>query len=316
MGGGFYLESIDNFVTAGGKKVSDGYGLGEFSAGQESGWMVSYNNWFINQSASEFYVENGDVIKWQFTAVGQGKDIGCDWSNPSARITGLSIDKGTLSPEFSTSVKSYILLVENTVKSVALEAQQENYCAKVTYSSKGKSYKCLRQIPVTNGTKIKVLCEFIPKLGGSATLKDSVTITVKYKEDTTKEKQQSEEKTSVVNNRTTGTNVIEENTSEKELSYQAENNVQYAGNDTNEVTVENSSSTSTAATISNTEAATSLNVTESTAAENNNRKVKNEAPQNELNIIYPVVIISSGIILFIIITCVMIIYKKHKERKK
>ena len=56
MGGGFYLASIDNFTTVSGKKVSDGYGLGEFSVGSESGWMISYNNWFINKGASEFYV--------------------------------------------------------------------------------------------------------------------------------------------------------------------------------------------------------------------------------------------------------------------
>ena len=53
MGGGFYLASIDNFTTVSGKKVSDGYGLGEFSVGSDSGLMISYNNWFINKGASE-----------------------------------------------------------------------------------------------------------------------------------------------------------------------------------------------------------------------------------------------------------------------
>lgn len=76
MGGNFYLEAIDNFITRDGRHIDDGYGLGEFSAGTESGWMVSYNSRFIDKSASDFYVRNGDVICWQFTASGYGRDIG------------------------------------------------------------------------------------------------------------------------------------------------------------------------------------------------------------------------------------------------
>ncbi len=69
MGGGFYLESIDNFTAENGKKVSDGYGLGEFSAGENSGWTISYNGILIDKAASEYYIKNGDSLIWKYTAL-------------------------------------------------------------------------------------------------------------------------------------------------------------------------------------------------------------------------------------------------------
>ena len=49
--------------------------MGEFDAGQGSGWMITHNGIFINQGASQFTVKNGDVIQWQYTCQ-LGKDIG------------------------------------------------------------------------------------------------------------------------------------------------------------------------------------------------------------------------------------------------
>ena len=58
---GFYLSSVGGF--------------GEFDAGSGSGWMVTWNDWFINKGASEFAVKDGDVVKWQYTCQ-LGADIG------------------------------------------------------------------------------------------------------------------------------------------------------------------------------------------------------------------------------------------------
>ncbi len=79
--GSFYLEAIGNF-TAKGHYYSS---FGEFDAGRDSGWMITWNGWFIDQGASEFEVKNGDVVRWQYTCQ-LGADIGdVDWSddNPS-----------------------------------------------------------------------------------------------------------------------------------------------------------------------------------------------------------------------------------------
>jgi len=71
--GGFYLESISGGLING--------SLGEFDAGRDSGWMITWNGWFINQGASQFEVKDGDSISWQYTCQ-LGADIGdTDWGN-------------------------------------------------------------------------------------------------------------------------------------------------------------------------------------------------------------------------------------------
>lgn len=177
MGGGFYLASIDNFTTVSGKKVSDGYGLGEFSVGSESGWMISYNNWFINKGASEFYVKNNDEIKWQFTATGLGKDIGCDFNNPIAKIKNLHFTSGKLSPSFSTNNKSYTLTLPKGKSNVAINATLENYYSRVTYHYNGKSYSNNEYFAVKDNTAIIVKSVFDNGEGK----KDSDTVTVNVK---------------------------------------------------------------------------------------------------------------------------------------
>ena len=64
--------------------------------------MITWNNWFINMGASEFQVDDGDIIKWQYTCQ-LGNDIGNSMDNPSAEITGINFasNYGTLSPAFN-----------------------------------------------------------------------------------------------------------------------------------------------------------------------------------------------------------------------
>ncbi|MBR2490125.1 MAG: S-layer homology domain-containing protein [Ruminiclostridium sp.] len=78
---GFYLESIGNFTHKGTYYRS----FGEFDAGVGSGWMITWNNWFIDKGASEFSVKNGDVIRWQYTCQ-LGADIGKDVSGDLAAV--------------------------------------------------------------------------------------------------------------------------------------------------------------------------------------------------------------------------------------
>lgn len=75
----FYLAAIGDF-TAKGKYYES---FGEFDAGKDSGWMITWDDWFINKGASEFMVKDGDVIKWQYTCQ-LGADIGdTDWQGSS-----------------------------------------------------------------------------------------------------------------------------------------------------------------------------------------------------------------------------------------
>lgn len=172
----FYLAAIKNF-KAGQKSIAS---FGEFDAGSGSGWMITLNNWFINMSTSDFTVEDGDIIQWQYTCQ-LGADIGSDWSNHSAKITGLKIDKkyGVLSPAFSSSVNNYTLTVPSDIQAVKIEALQENYWAKLTYRVGSTYYKLLRDIPVTDGTQIVIESAFAEYAGNPPTDTDKITITVK-----------------------------------------------------------------------------------------------------------------------------------------
>ncbi len=60
-------------------RVRGGYvqGIGnidEFACGQESGWMFSVNGRFINHSAKDYVLHNGDVVKWMYTCA-NGRDL-------------------------------------------------------------------------------------------------------------------------------------------------------------------------------------------------------------------------------------------------
>ena len=68
---GFYLSAIKNFVVN-----NTPYDImGEFMAGQGSGWMITLNDVFINRGASDFKVKDGDVIAWKYSCQ-LGADIG------------------------------------------------------------------------------------------------------------------------------------------------------------------------------------------------------------------------------------------------
>ncbi len=69
--GNFYLGAITDFEVSNTPYAS----MGEFDAGVGSGWMITQNDTFIGKGASEFLVENGDVIRWQYTCQ-YGADIG------------------------------------------------------------------------------------------------------------------------------------------------------------------------------------------------------------------------------------------------
>ena len=84
---GFYLSAIGDF-TVDGVTYSR---FGEFDAGQGSGWMITQNDVFINKGASEFYVDNDDVIKWQYTCQ-LGADIGDTYTKELVEEVQMLID--------------------------------------------------------------------------------------------------------------------------------------------------------------------------------------------------------------------------------
>ena len=176
----FYLASIDDFFVSDGTLIDS---FGEFDAGGGSGWMITWNNWFINMGASEFDVDNGDLIEWQYTCQ-LGSDIGCSMSNPSAEITGITFgaNYGQLTPSFSTETEYYTYTIPSTVTSICLEALQANYWAQLTYTSGGVTYKPMQPIPISNGTVITLDCNYYNDYTNkAASLVDSDTVTIMIK---------------------------------------------------------------------------------------------------------------------------------------
>lgn len=325
MGGGFYLASIDNFTTVSGKKVSDGYGLGEFSVGSESGWMISYNNWFINKGASEFYVKNNDEIKWQFTATGLGKDIGCDFNNPIAKIKNLHFTSGKLSPSFSTNNKSYTLTLPKGKSTVAISATLENYYSRVTYHYNGKSYSDNEYFKVKDNTAITVKSVFDNGEGK----KDSDTVTVKVKIPTSKTTKKTTDKTtkkdtngnsikavnknSVNNNTDNSINSIDNNSS-------GENKNTDSKKKNTKATVKKNKNVNKNETVSkdnNTNNIEENNSNVSTKSDNSKGGSNNSVKEiNTVNGFFIFLIIIAGVVVLAIIACIMILYKNNKERKQ
>lgn len=325
MGGGFYLASIDNFTTVSGKKVSDGYGLGEFSVGSESGWMISYNNWFINKGASEFYVKNNDEIKWQFTATGLGKDIGCDFNNPVAKIKNLHFTSGKLSPSFSTNNKSYTLTLPKGKSNVAINATLENYYSRVTYHYNGKSYSNNEYFAVKDNTAIIVKSVFDNGEGK----KDSDTVTVKVKIPSSKTTKNITDKTtkkntngnsikavnknSVNNNTDNSINSIDNNSS-------SENKNTDSKKKNTKATVKKNKNVNKNETVSkdnNTDNIEKNNSNVSTKSDNSKGGSNNSVEEiNTVNGLFIFLIIIAGVVVLAIIVCIMILYKNNKERKQ
>ncbi len=156
---GFYLQAIKNFELNNVFYES----LGEYDAGSQSGWMVTLNNWFMDQGASAFIVEDGDVIKWQYSCQ-WGADIGNDWTKASAEITGIQFgqNSGTLEPEFDEETINYIYTMDAFSGSLALEALLENYCSVVSCMVDGHeiTYRPMQDIQVTNGSVIRLTSDY------------------------------------------------------------------------------------------------------------------------------------------------------------
>ncbi len=189
LNGGFYLSSIT--FTKDGETVEN-FGEGSITPDDEymyyfSGWMVMLNNCFTSSGISDYLADDGDVVRMLYTC-SMGADLGNDWSNACADITGINVDAsyGTVSPAFSADVKAYTLTVGEDVDEVKLSVDNAYYGAVVTYSVGEVEYKYMRAIPVTNGTVITVNSKYYASVKNEETGaydlvlsdEDEITVTV------------------------------------------------------------------------------------------------------------------------------------------
>lgn len=143
--------------------ISEINGLEEFAGGSQSGWMVTVNDWFINQSVSEFSVANetleaGDEIRMMYTCTGLGADLGSSFSSTDTRLKALAFSAGTLDATFGPDTHGYTLTVPagTTELKVTPTAMNKNFQVH-TYVG-DTEYKRTAAIPVEDGTEITVRC--------------------------------------------------------------------------------------------------------------------------------------------------------------
>jgi hypothetical protein len=89
LGEEFYLSSVKGFdtgavnfpsyiteITNENNDGNDDAWLGQFDYSSSSGWMLFVDHFIINQGAGNWQLNNGSVIRWQFTVQGSGADLG------------------------------------------------------------------------------------------------------------------------------------------------------------------------------------------------------------------------------------------------
>ncbi len=146
--------------------VTEINGLKAGDAGNMSGWLGTINDWFADEGYDAFSVangtlESGDELCFVYSNA-WGADVGSLWDSNDTSLCSLSVDFGTLSPEFSSSTNEYTLTIDSetgvvvTPKAVNKNYQVRTYKNEYTPNIKGSEYKRSSAIDVKNGDTIYV----------------------------------------------------------------------------------------------------------------------------------------------------------------
>lgn len=111
----YILQAIGGAGEVGDRENGDW--LREFDYSDQSGWMYAVNNAFPNVGSSETLVENGDVIRWQFTVYGYGEDLGSSFEGSSGLIQPANKDALTKEvAEINSHIDKTEILAEDAVR--------------------------------------------------------------------------------------------------------------------------------------------------------------------------------------------------------
>lgn len=166
-----YLATIYEDQNENGKWDEGEPKLGEFDGEPGSGWMVTMNDWFINESMQSFSVqsasrnfllENGDEIDILYTQ-NLGADLGGTWGSDDTGLSSLGVSGGTLTPDFTKANQEYSLIISGNRSNIQITptAANKNYLVKTflnTYNSEAAFYKRTETISVKSGDILYVGC--------------------------------------------------------------------------------------------------------------------------------------------------------------
>lgn len=141
-------------------------GLKAGDAGNMSGWMGTINDWFADEGYDAFSVangtlESGDELCFVYSNA-WGADVGSLWDSNDTSLASLTLDSGTLSPEFSSSTNEYTLTIDSetgvvvTPTAVNKNYQVRTYKNEYTPTAVGSEYKRSSAIDVKDGDTIYV----------------------------------------------------------------------------------------------------------------------------------------------------------------
>ena len=139
-------------------------GIQEFSGSGMGGWMVTLNDWFINEGVDMFTVaagklEPGDEVKIMYSNAGYGEDLGGTWSNNDKTVKNVQFSAGTLDQPFSADVDEYVLTLPAGTTGVVVTPTATNKNFQVrAYGDDGTEYKRNDTIPVADGDILLVIC--------------------------------------------------------------------------------------------------------------------------------------------------------------
>ena len=131
--------------------------MSEFDGGEDSGWMVTANDWFTNTGVGGYTVEDNDYLRFMYTCA-RGDDLGVSWGNNDKTVKALKTSVGTLSPSFSKDTKEYTLTVPKGTKGVVITPTASNKNFQVRTSVNNIEYKRIQTVPIEDGTVITVKC--------------------------------------------------------------------------------------------------------------------------------------------------------------
>lgn len=139
-------------------------GLREFDGSGMGGWMVTLNDWFINEGVDMFTVtsgklEPGDEVKIMYSNAGFGEDLGGTWSNNDKTVKDVQFRVGTLDKPFRADVYEYVLTLPAGTTGVILTPTATNKNFQVrAYDNDGEEYKRNDTIPVADGDFLVLIC--------------------------------------------------------------------------------------------------------------------------------------------------------------
>ncbi len=137
-------------------------GLAYGSGATYAGWMISINDWCINEAYGSYTaaagtLEAGDEVRVLYS-LDMGEDIGGSWSNNDKTVKSITTNIGKITPEFDKDTHAYTLTVPEGTTGIVLTptASNKNFQVRTTVGT--TEYKRSAEIPVSDGTVINVKC--------------------------------------------------------------------------------------------------------------------------------------------------------------